>query len=134
MIDEKMLNQEEQIRAYAEIYARNLIMYGVDVREKLETATQMSYSLNQAYLRGRQDESDRGWIPCSERLPECEWGYETKELMYQLKDTDSIEIGYYGCGGKLRDRYFRTYRDCFEGVHAKDVVAWQPLPQPYKGE
>lgn len=71
------------------------------------------------------------WIPCSERLPECEWGYETKELMYQLKNTGSIEIGYYGEGGNYRDRYFRTYRDLYEGVDASAVIAWMPLPHPY---
>lgn len=74
------------------------------------------------------------WIPCEERLPECEWGSESEELMYQLKDTDSIEVGYYGEGGRYRDKYFRTYRDYFEGVDASDVIAWQPLPAPYKKE
>ena len=74
------------------------------------------------------------WIPCSERLPECEWSYETKELMYQLKGTNTIENGYYGEGGHYRDRYFRTYRDMYEGVDASEVIAWQQLPEPYKGE
>ena len=87
------------------------------------------------YQQGYQDglNADK-WIPCSERLPKCEWGCETKALMYQLKNTDSIEVGYYGEGGKFRDRYFRTYRDSHEGVDVSDVIAWQPLPQPYKKE
>lgn len=72
------------------------------------------------------------WIPCSERLPECEWGYETKALMYQMKDTGTIEVGYYGEGGRMRDRYFRTYRDSQEGVDVSAVIAWQPLPEPYR--
>ena len=37
-------------------------------------------------------------------------------------------------GGHYRNRYFRTYRDMFEGVDVSDVIAWQPLPQPYKKE
>ena len=73
------------------------------------------------------------WIPVSDRLPEVEWGCETKALMYQLK-TGSIEIGYYGEGGRLRDRYFRTYRDSCEGVDASYVLAWRPRPEPYKEE
>ena len=84
-------------------------------------------------LIDEQPQADK-WIPCEERLPECEWGCESEELMYQLKDTDFIEVGYYGEGGRYRDKYFRTYRDCFEGVDASDVIAWQPLPAPYKKE
>lgn len=72
-----------------------------------------------------------GWIPCSERLPECEWGAETGALLYQHKGTGSIEVGYYGRGGKFRDSYFRHYRNSTDGVDSKDVVAWQPLPEAY---
>ena len=70
------------------------------------------------------------WIPVEERLPECEWGCETEAILFQLKSS-SIEVGYYGTGGKYRDRYFRTYRDDMEGFDAIDVVAWMPLPAPY---
>ena len=34
------------------------LKYGVDVTGKIETATQMSCALGQAYMRGRQDERD----------------------------------------------------------------------------
>lgn len=74
-----------------------------------------------------------GWIPCSERLPECSDGTETDVLMFQL-NTGTIEIGYYGRGGRFRDSYFRHYRDYKEGIDSKDVIAWQPLPESYKGE
>lgn len=74
-----------------------------------------------------------GWIPCSERLPECEWGAETEALLYQHKGTGSIEVGYYGRGGKFRDSYFRHYRNSTDGVDSKDVIAWQPLPEAYHG-
>lgn len=74
---------------------------------------------------------NKEWIPCSEILPECAWGYETDSVLFQLK-SGSIEVGYYGTGGKYRDRYFRTYRDVFEGFDVKDVIAWQWLPKPYK--
>ena len=73
------------------------------------------------------------WIPVSERLPECEWGCDTGPYLFQLV-SGSIEVGYYGTGGKYRDRYFRPYRDCMDGFNVKSVIAWQPLPDPYKGE
>ena len=125
MIDGKKLNQEEQIRAYAEIYARNLIMYGVDVREKLETATQMSFALNQAYMRGKQDECHRRWIPCSERLPE----EEGKVLLtINLEGKKVIELGEHL--GKLEWCIYDEYYSC---TYAKwEVIAWMPLPPAYK--
>ena len=73
------------------------------------------------------------WIPCNERLPECEWGAETEALLYQHKGTGIIEVGYYGRGGKFRDSYFRHYRNSTDGFDSDDVVAWQPLPEPYHG-
>ena len=78
---------------------------------------------------------DGGWIPCSERLPKCEWGAETKALLFQMAETNTIYCGYYGEGGKYRDKYFRTYTNATDGFDMKDVIAWQPLPAPYqKGE
>lgn len=71
-----LISKEALIERYAKEYAKNLILYGVNIEEKLETATQLSYALNQAYMRGRQDELDNiarrqvpQWIPCCERLP-----------------------------------------------------------------
>lgn len=77
-------------------------------------------------------EYNNGWIPCSERLPKCENGCETQALLFQLKETDTIWCGYYGVGGKFRDNYFRPYTNSTDGFDARDVIAWQPLPAPYK--
>lgn len=51
--------QEEMIQELAIMYATSLVRYGVDIQGKLESATQMNYALNQAYLRGREDERER---------------------------------------------------------------------------
>ena len=71
------------------------------------------------------------WIPCSERLPDCEWGSEVGTFLFQLKSTETMYTGYYGTGGIYRDRYFRTYSNATEGFDVSDVVAWMPLPEPY---
>jgi len=76
---------------------------------------------------------DEAWIPVSVRLPQCEYGYESKQVLYQMKNTGTIESGYYGCGGKIRDKYFRHLRDSSEGVDVFDVIAWK-YPTPYKEE
>lgn len=40
----------------AEMYAKNMVDYGVDVTKAWQTATQQSYALEKAYIRGRQAE------------------------------------------------------------------------------
>lgn len=107
-------------------YALCLTQYGVDITEKLETATQNAMALEQAYIRGRQDECDKfselrdihnnGWIYCSSgQMP---------------KDDDYILY----CGNHLANMEV----DCCIGEwflnHLEYMLAWQPLPQPPKGE
>ena len=41
----------------AEMYAKNMVDYGVDVTKAWQTATQQSYALEKAYIRGRQYEA-----------------------------------------------------------------------------
>ena len=59
---EKLLNEAEAkweadiVNQTAMMYAVALTKYGVDIREKFETATQITMALNEAYLRGRRDE------------------------------------------------------------------------------
>ena len=60
---------------YAMVYAKNLVQFGVDVRENLDSAVAQSMALNQAYIRGIDDERKRiygaeygnGWI--TDRMP-----------------------------------------------------------------
>ena len=61
------------------------------------------------------------WIPCSERLPET----EDKVLCCTAtkKGVKSIVIGCYMATMK--------YWAC--GMNS-NVIAWKPLPEPYKGE
>ena len=57
------------------------------------------------------------WIPCSERLPED----NTDVIVYFYSGTVT-EMRYWGNG-------------IFQGIYehtAKTIVAWMPLPKPYK--
>ena len=140
----------------AEMYAKNMVDYGVDVTKAWQTAMQQSCALEKAYIRGRQYEVDRfyelrkkykgGWIPCSERLPE-----EHDSIFAKLKGTDKW---YDAMFEKISDDVNVTVE--FEDgtrktmtLHTNDgkwntgnriakfnVIAWQPLPEPYqpKGE
>ena len=79
---------------------------------------------NKAIHRAKQvvqeveEEYNGGWIPCSERLPE-----------------DSVEVLVCKQSGILDfDMYEYQYEDWkFNSKnHKNTVIAWQPLPEPYK--
>lgn len=60
-----------------------------------------------------------GWIPCSERLPE----YREVVLITNYK-------------GNVRYGQFRGTREKYwywKGNTLEEVIAWMPLPEPYKG-
>lgn len=62
--------------------------------------------------------ADTEWIPCSEKLPE-------KEELVLVTVWNDVVIAW-------RNRYggWESVEDMYE---KGDVIAWQPLPKPYKG-
>ena len=80
------------------------------------------------------------WIPCSERLPE----EDTEVLIsYRYKkgegDTDHVNINItsYGttCFGGREIHTLKEWRQPFDYFHANyEVIAWMPLPTPYREE
>lgn len=65
---------------------------------------------------------NNGWIPCSERLPE---NFEPEAKAYLTTNEEGmIGVSYYHhmCG----------WSNGYESVF--DVIAWQPLPEPYREE
>ena len=69
-------------------------------------------------------EAVQGWIPCSERLPECGFGLH---YLITLKD-----------GHVFRDDVYEAFFDKY-GWHVgdnelacDDIIAWMPLPEPYR--
>lgn len=63
------------------------------------------------------------WIPCSERMPE-KTGYYLVQLSRKLPNedyADRVVVLYNG-----EDKEFMAYE--------RLIIAWQPLPEPYKGE
>lgn len=109
---------------------------GVNV-DKEELIRALKYDREQ-YEKGFED-GQPTWIPVSERLPEIPdgWAENPEPVLYMMKSTKTIYVGYYGEGGVLRDKYFRQYLDGLEGVDADDVLCWMwqhDLPEPPKGE
>ena len=66
-----------------------------------------------------------GWIPASERLPEKDGYYfVTKRFMDGRIRTD-IEPFWVGADWWKSELHF-------DGISLWEVLAWQPLPEPYK--
>lgn len=71
--------------------------------------------------------AERNWIPCSDRLPSLYGEYlatvdgETIEVSY-VPETKGLIKGWSTCD---------TYG--YKRLSDDEVIAWQPLPKPYKG-
>ena len=84
-------------------------------------------------IRSRMDDvKNDNWIPCSERLLE-----EENERYYPMLNVatsyGAVKWGFY----RVRDKQWYIYseiHDEFIEARDKEIVAWQPLPNPYKGE
>lgn len=123
--------------AYGEVIARKLTKLGV-------------LEVKDGYYIRPSAEAVQGWIPCSERLPETHTEYVTEnpwmqvtvgEDTYQLsdavlgygrrkhhsKDDPMVSVVWYEDDGYDRTGWI-TVPDC-EDI---DVIAWMPLPEPYK--
>lgn len=64
------------------------------------------------------------WIPCSERLPEIH-----QDVILSLRSLD-VEVGYRA----ETEPYFYCHGadGCY--IDPKNILAWMPLPKPYKEE
>jgi hypothetical protein len=83
---------------------------------------------------GIQALKENTWIPCSERLPE-----EPKEN--PVFDGKYLEVYLvttkYGSNEQDKVYPFRAFWNGInftDGWRILDVIAWMPLPEPYKGE
>lgn len=79
------------------------------------------------------------WIPCSERLPEkdgtylcsCDWSIGSFVCVRKFaKDLHSIQKYDFPKGSGAG---FYYYEEDWGYSKETDVIAWQPLPEPYKG-
>ena len=65
------------------------------------------------------------WIPCSERLP------KKGEVVLITNGKGNVRCGQYRSEYDVRDR---THYWWWKGKTIESVLAWMPLPEPYKAE
>lgn len=76
-------------------------------------------------------EPEPHWIPCSERMPELDSdGYSDKVLVCFSNFSD-VEICEYRVMNGTGKWYAGDTDDSPEDIGV-NVIAWQPLPEPYK--
>ena len=86
------------------------------------TPDEYNNGINRAYsiVKEVAEEYKGGWIPCSEQLPE-----EEADVLLSLRSLDvytGFRANAEGC----------FYIDGDGYVEYENVIAWMPLPEPYK--
>lgn len=156
---EKEFNSSQMYQLSA-MYAKNICDFGVDVTKEYNTAVQNSAMLNQAYLKGRQDEADRmiarmsatkndeDWIYCSDSMPP-----EHDSIFAKFKGTlkwhsgmfektsDVVNVTVVNSKGNAVTTHASTTDgrwscDLLRIDSSNEIIAWKPLPKPCrrKGE
>jgi len=86
------------------------------LREAADVIEELSTKLQAANMERSSQYYNGGWIPVSERLPE--WGEE----VLTINNDGNYEINHI-----IDDERNEWFND-------DDIVAWMPLPKPYKAE
>lgn len=74
----------------------------------------------------KMERENDGWIPCSVRIPD-----DDDYVLVTLK-SDEGEIFTDGSTAYYDGKLWRWSDECM--AIQSDVLAWQPLPEPYKGD
>ena len=78
-------------------------------------------------VKQEAEQYNNGWIPCSEKLPDVR-----QDVLVTVKYT-----GFMGMHGYwIKTGHMESENDWWGDCAGGEVIAWQPLPQPYqpKGE
>jgi hypothetical protein len=128
-----MIHIKERLMQYADKYSGCYKYAGVYVKVIQDMIEQLLADLE-------EDEKENGWIPVSERLPEdekeclvtLEKVYGTPEKLYGI--ANYLKFGDAGYWNEKKYGYLEwdKYSDGHGGTRMYKVIAWMPLPEPYK--
>jgi hypothetical protein len=78
------------------------------------------------YIENMDDEKENGWIPVSERLPEIKMAYRK---CFLVTNGRFCWMAYWTFE---KEWILADCTDCKNKIDWTDIVAWRPLPKPYK--
>ena len=145
-----------QLRTYAKIADQLEKLRGKErtgvvkaLYEAADTIEALSAKLHALQMERSSQHYHGGWIPCSERLPELhqETYIDSSGEEHRFRRSDDV-LGCYRYEDDLEgddyDMAVVDYSDFFNGTlkweslspsccsESVDVVAWMPLPEPYR--
>ena len=126
---------EKILERLEELHERYINQYGVI------GGNPMAFSMKECMeiVQEVAEEYKGGWIPCSERLPE-ESGYylvtyhdwSDGNFLPKYDDTYVRRLHYQISEHFVGWNYPKNVDDRAENDCHKEVIAWQPLPEPFK--
>lgn len=120
IIDELKKAARSELKIYGGVRANGKsILLGY--QKGLEDAV---YIVNQV-----SKEYNNGWIPCSDRMPNCNGVYQITRKIAEGEYNFYISDSAYFDG---QDTWHSDNRVNHGRPYLKDVIAWQPLSEPYK--
>lgn len=128
-----MIHIKERLMQYADKYSGCYKYAGVYVKVIQDMIEQLLADLE-------EDEKENGWIPVSKGLPEDEKEcLVTLEKVYGAPETlfgiaNYLKFGDAGYWNEKKYGYLEwdKYSDGHGGTKMYKVIAWKPLPEPYK--
>lgn len=129
--------QIDELRAYAKDRKGELAKLINDAADTIET---LSAKLHASQMERSSQYYHGGWIPVSERLPEEHEWIGTKRFGTTISDKVHITFDVNGerfvktlslQNGELSNYEKRIMDSLYKGWK---MVAWMPLPEPYRGE
>ena len=111
-----MINKDDAIKAIQNLRLKTA-QQAIRVLDVIDKLPQYEVDAKDTNVLGK-------WIPCSERLPELDTPVLTQWRRY-YSDENNIDILYLNGLGEW-------YADL--GVPNGKVIAWMPLPEPYREE
>ena len=128
-----MSHIKDRLKQYKDKYSDCYKYAGLHVKVIQDMIEQLQDDL-------KQDEKENGWIPVSKGLPEDEKEcLVTLEKVYGAPETlfgiaNYLKFGDAGYWNEKKYGYLEwdKYSDGHGGTKMYKVIAWKPLPEPYK--